>query len=119
MYTIFKDVDSIEQIEERVKKEMQQNSNNIYYYFGCNEEYPQYFMLIYMYKDKKPIKELVKVRCTGLYFHDQQFQSIKDLIIWFKEHLKEREYQKYVKTFSIKKWFVDCIMDYFMSRKFI
>lgn len=82
---------------------MQANNNNIYYYFACSPEYPQYFILIYMYKDKRPIKELIKVRSTGLYFHEQQFQNLKDLIIWFKEHLKEKEYQKYVKNYAIKK----------------
>ena len=51
-----------------------------------------------MYKDKKPIKELIKVKSSGLYFHEQQFSNIKDLITWFKEHLKEKEYQKYVKN---------------------
>jgi hypothetical protein len=41
---------------------------------------------------------LIKVRSSGFYFHDQQFSTTRDLIAWFKEHLKEKEYQKYVKN---------------------
>ena len=48
---------------------MQNDSSHIYYYFGVSEDYPQYFLLIYMYKDKKPIRELIKVKSSGLYFH--------------------------------------------------
>lgn len=82
---------------------MSRDSSHIYYYFGASEDYPQYFILVYMYKEKKPIKELIKVRSTGLYFHDQQFQNIRELINWFKEHLRDKEYQKYVKAYSLKK----------------
>lgn len=76
------------------------DSSHIYYYFAVSEDFPQFFLLIYMYKDKKPIRELIKVKSSGLYFHDQQFSTIRDLIAWFKEHLKEKEYQKYVKSMS-------------------
>lgn len=51
-----------------------------------------------MFKDRNPIRELIKVRSSGFYFHDQQFSTTRDLIAWFKEHLKEKEYQKYVKN---------------------
>lgn len=32
------------------------DSSHIYYYFAVSEDYPQFFLLIYMYKDKKPIR---------------------------------------------------------------
>lgn len=51
-----------------------------------------------MFKERNPIRELIKVRSSGFYFHDQQFSTTRDLIAWFKEHLKEKEYQKYVKN---------------------
>lgn len=85
-------------IENQVKRETSTDNSHIYYYFGVSEDYPQYILLIYMYKDKKPVKELIKVKSTGFYFHEQQFSTTRDLVAWFKEHLKEREYQKYVKT---------------------
>lgn len=74
------------------------DSGHIYYYFGASEDYPQYFVLIYMYKEKKPIRELIKVKYSGLFFHDQQFASLRDLITWFKEHLKDKDYQRYAKN---------------------
>ena len=74
----------------------------IHYFFGCSPKYPQYFMLIYMYRDKKPIKELIKVKSTGLNFHDQVFANIRELITWFKGHFKEKDYQSFVKKYSIK-----------------
>jgi hypothetical protein len=55
-----------------------------------------------MYRDKKPVKELIKVKSTGLHFHDQVFANIRELITWFKGHFKEKDYQSFVKKFSIK-----------------
>lgn len=75
---------SIDQIEERVKADMSRDASHIHYFFGCSEEYPQFFILVYIYKDKRPIKELIKVRSQGLFFHEQQFQNVRDLIVWFK-----------------------------------
>lgn len=93
---------TVEEIENTIKRDMSTDSSHIYYYFGVSEEFPQFFLLIYMYRDKKPIRELIKVKNSGLYFHDQQFSNARDLIAWFKEHLKEKEYQKYVKNMSIQ-----------------
>lgn len=88
----------IETIENQTRRETKQDSSHIYYYFGVSEEYPQFILLIYMFKDKNPTRELIKVRSSGFYFHDQQFSTTRDLIAWFKEHLKEREYQRYVRN---------------------
>ena len=85
-------------IENQVKRETSSDNSHIYYYFGVSEDYPQSILLIYMYKDKKPVKELIKVKSSGFYFHEQQFSTTRDLVAWFKEHLKEREYQKFVKS---------------------
>jgi len=60
------------------------DSAHIHYFFAVSEEFPQYFLLIYMYKEKKPIRELIRVKSSGLYFHEQQFYNIRDLIAWFK-----------------------------------
>ena len=63
-----------------------------------------------MYREKKPIREFIKVKSSGLYFHEQQFANIRDLTTWFKEHLKEKEYQRYVKSINAQmmkpRWFV-------------
>ena len=49
------------------------------------------------------IKELIKVRNSGMYFHDQVFSNLRELISWFKIHFKDREYQAFVKKYSLKK----------------
>ena len=79
---------------------MNANNSHIYYHFAASEKFPQYFLLIYMYKEKKPIRELIKVRNTGLFFHDQQFTGIRELVAWYKEHLRDRDYQRYVRQAS-------------------
>jgi hypothetical protein len=56
-----------------------------------------------MYREKRPVKELIRVKPDGLYFHDQIFHSLRELISFFKEHLKDRKYQNYVKNTAIKK----------------
>jgi ABC-type Zn uptake system ZnuABC Zn-binding protein ZnuA len=52
----FHNLVSLEQIENQVKRETQSDNSHIYYYFGVSEDYPQYVLLMYMYKDKKPIR---------------------------------------------------------------
>jgi len=56
-----------------------------------------------MYRDKKPIKELIKVKSSGLYFHEQAFANLRELIAWFKGHCKEKDYQSFVKKYSIRR----------------
>ncbi len=92
----------VEKIEEKAKIEMGKDPSLIHYFFGCSPKYPQYFMLIYLYREKKPVKELIKVKSTGLHFHDQVFGNIRELTTWFKGHFKEKDYQSFVKKYSIK-----------------
>jgi hypothetical protein len=56
-----------------------------------------------MYRDKKPVKELIKVKSSGLYFHEQAFANLRELIAWFKVHCKEKDYQNFVKKYSIRR----------------
>lgn len=93
----------LEQIEEKVRTEAAREQSYIQYFFGCSPEYPQFFILVYMYREKKPVKELIRVKSDGLYFHDQVFRNIRELISFFKEHLKDRKYQSYVKSTALKK----------------
>ena len=95
---------TIEQIEDKIKSEMAKDPNRIQYFFGASPEYPQYFILIYMYKEKKPTKELLKIKNFGITFHEEQFPNLRELIVWFKEHLKESSYIRYARNTAIKKW---------------
>lgn len=75
---------SLDQVEEKIKSEMGKDPSHIHYFFCTTTEYPQYFILVYMYKEKKPTRELIKIRSSGMFFHDQQFQNLRELINWFK-----------------------------------
>lgn len=41
---------TLDAIEEKVKSEMGKDPSHIQYFFGASADYPQYFILIYMYK---------------------------------------------------------------------
>lgn len=56
---------------------MTKDPSHIHYFFCTSSDYPQYFILVYMYKEKKPTRELVKVRSSGMHFHDKQFQNLR------------------------------------------
>lgn len=57
-----------------------------------------------MYKEKKPTKELIRVKNDGLHFHDQTFHSLREVISYFKENLKEKRYQSYARNTALRKW---------------
>lgn len=40
----------LDQIEEKIKLESTSSQQYIQYFFGCSPEYPQFFILVYMYK---------------------------------------------------------------------
>lgn len=75
---------SLDQIEEKAKSDMARDPSHIHYFFGCDPEYPLFIILVHIYRDKKTVKELIKVRSSGLAFHQQEFFNIRDLIGWFK-----------------------------------
>lgn len=87
----------LDQLEEKVRAEATKEQSYIQYFFGCSHEFPQFFVLVYMYKEKRPTKELIRVKSDGLYFHDQIFTSLRELIAYFKENLKDKKYQQYLR----------------------
>jgi hypothetical protein len=56
-----------------------------------------------MPKESKIVKELIRVKDNGLFFHDQNFSNLKELTMWFKTNFTTKDYQKYIpKTGTIK-----------------
>lgn len=49
-----------------------------------------------MPKESKFVKELIRVKDTGLMFHDQSFDNLKELTNWFKTNFTQKDYQKYI-----------------------
>jgi hypothetical protein len=58
--------------------------------------YPQHIVLAYVPRDKV-VKEFIKVRPKGFYFHDQSHAPFQTLINWFKDNWSSREYQRHAK----------------------
>lgn len=46
---------------------------------------------------EKVIREFIKVRPKGFYFHDQSHAPFQTLINWFKDNWSSRDYQRYAK----------------------
>lgn len=84
-------------IENYMLEDRTRDNKRIPYYVGCFEASPQYVVLCYMLNKNDTIKEFIKVKPMGLFFHNEYFASLKTLIPWFKENFKSSEYQRYLK----------------------
>ena len=87
---------TVDELEEALKKEKSEDPNKIPYRFTILEMYPQNIILGYIPKEKL-IKEYIKVKPKGFYFHQIYHNPFSYLINWFKEHFKEKDYQKEMK----------------------
>jgi transcription elongation factor SPT6 len=90
----FKDCISggLEFIENSLRGEKRTQQNSIPYYFTILPQYPQYFVLNYLPKDRI-VREYIKVKPKGLFFHEAYHPSINFLISWFKRHYNDKNYQ--------------------------
>lgn len=70
--------------------------NRIPYRFSILPLYPQHIVLAYIPREKV-IKEFIKVRPKGFYFHEQNHAPFQTLINWFKDNWSTKEYQKNAK----------------------
>ena len=68
-HTKFLDAESFEELEERVKEEKKEQPSRIPYRFSILPMYPQHVVLAYVPREKV-VKEFIKVRPKGFYFHD-------------------------------------------------
>ena len=89
--------EDLDMIEQELISDKQQDSKRIPYYFGCFESSPHYVVLCYLLNRNEIIKEYIKVKPNGLFFHNLYFQNLPALILWFKENFKSAEYQRYLK----------------------
>lgn len=69
-HTKFSDADAFEDMEERLKEEKKEAPQRIPYRFAILPQYPQHIVLGYVPKERV-LKEFIKVRPKGFYFHDQ------------------------------------------------
>ena len=84
-------------IEAELIRDKQEDNKRIPYYFGCFESSPHYIVLCYLLSRNEIIKEYIKIKPGGLYFHNLYFTTLASLIQWFKENFKTNDYQRYLK----------------------
>lgn len=89
----FSDADSWEELENRLKEEKKADNSKIPYKLAILSCYPQHVVLAYVPREKV-VKEFIKVRHRGFYFHDQNHAPLQNLINWFKDNWSSREYQR-------------------------
>ena len=95
-HTKFSDADAFEDMEERLKEEKKEAPARIPYRFACLPAYPQHIVLAYVPKEKV-LKEFIKVRPKGFYFHEQNQAPFQMLINWFKDNWRTHDYQRHFK----------------------
>lgn len=84
-------------IESYMMEDKKRDNKRIPYYIGCFESAPQYIVLCYMLSRNEVVKEYIKIKPNGLFFHNEYFPGLKTLIPWFKENFRSNEYQRYAK----------------------
>lgn len=82
---------SLAHLENIVIQEKRARPTTVPYYFAATSHYPQYFVLIYQ-KTDLVIKEFIKVKPKGLFFHEAYHPNMNFLISWFKRHCNEPSY---------------------------
>lgn len=89
----------LELLEGTVRAEKQAAPSTIPYYYAVLPNYPQYIVLCYIPR-KTLIKEYIKVKPKGLFFHEKFHANLSNLTVWFKRHYSEHEYQSFVSKVS-------------------
>jgi transcription elongation factor SPT6 len=81
----------VEFIESSLRSEKRTQQSAIPYNFTILPQYPQFFMLNSLPKDRI-VREFIKVKPKGLFFHEAYHPSINFLISWFKQHCNDKNY---------------------------
>ena len=92
----FFDIEKWEELEEALKEEKIADKARIPYRLAILPQYPQHVVLAYVPRERV-IREFIKVRPRGYYFHDETKPNFVSLINWFKEHYASKEYQRFLK----------------------
>jgi len=87
------DLDKWEEFEESLKSEKASDKTRIPYRFAILPQYPQHVVLAYVPREKV-VKEFIKVRPKGYFFHEQNLTPFLNLVNWFKETWSSKDYQR-------------------------
>jgi transcription elongation factor SPT6 len=86
----------LDELQKSLEQEKAEDTAKIPYKFTIVETYPQYVVLGYIPRNSM-IKELIKVKARGFFFHHQYFSNLNELINWFKKEFRSPDYQRYLK----------------------
>jgi transcription elongation factor SPT6 len=88
---------SIDEMEIKLKLDKANDPVYIHYIFTLSPEYPQYFIMAYIPKQNQIIKEFIKIKPRGLFFHDEYFFDLNELSSYFKANYTTDKYKGYVR----------------------
>eukprot|EP00826_Nyctotherus_ovalis_P035984 TRINITY_DN3143_c0_g5_i1.p1 TRINITY_DN3143_c0_g5~~TRINITY_DN3143_c0_g5_i1.p1 ORF type:complete len:1087 (+),score=289.66 TRINITY_DN3143_c0_g5_i1:179-3439(+) len=91
---------SVKVVEEHLNGEMLKFPEHINYCFTILPEFPQYVILAYILQKDSIVKEYIKVKSQGYYFHSNYHKNLASLISWFKQNFATPEYQRFVKKYN-------------------
>lgn len=88
----FLEVNSLLDLEEKLKEEQISNPSVIPYKFCIIPEFAGYVILGYMTPSKKFVKEYIKIKPRGFSFHELTQPTLNHLISFFKSNFSSIEY---------------------------
>ena len=92
----FLKVKDLDELKKALENEKSEDNSRIPYRFSILDKYPQYIILAYIPK-KDVVKEFIKVKPRGYFFHHQYHYPFQNMINWFKQEFRTKEYQRYIR----------------------
>ncbi|CAG7720260.1 unnamed protein product [Allacma fusca] len=74
--------------EEYLLEEKKKNANKIHYMLHATKEFPGRFYISYLPRNKV-VHELITITPEGYRFRQQNFDSLNQVLKWFKEHYRD------------------------------
>lgn len=87
---------SIDDLRVALEVEKRDQPNIIPYKFAILENYPGHIVLCYIPRQNL-VREFIKVKANGYWFHQKFQTSVQALISYFKANFKDSEYRKHHK----------------------
>jgi len=82
---------NVEELKKSIEKEKEEENSKIPYRFTILDKYPQYVVLAYIPK-KEVVREFIKIKPRGYFFHHQYHYPFQNMINWFKQEFRSKDY---------------------------
>jgi transcription elongation factor SPT6 len=93
----FQHFENVEEMERKLKDEKTREPGIVHYLLTILPDFPLYIIIAYIPKPNHVIKEYIKIKPRGYFFHDDYFADIDRLIFWYKSNYGQDSYREYVK----------------------